>query len=246
MISVSIVSHGHDRHVRSLFADIAGLGRSDLEVLLTLNTKQDRVLQRVRAALPLTILANETPRGYAANHNAAFRAARGEFFCVVNPDVRLPDDPFDRLLEPLQDARIALAAPFVLESDGRPQPTYRPVPTPGRLFMKALGFKDAVPNPPEQDVFPDWVGGMFMLFRREPFAAVRGFDERYYLYYEDVDICCRLWLAGYKICVSRDAVVVHEGQRASRRSLRYLRWHLQSIWKFFRSPVYRRFVSRPR
>src|SRR5688572_723914 len=246
MISVSIVSHGHENHIRRLVADLDAIERPDLEVLLTLNAPEDRALRGLSAPFPLTFLVNDMPRGFSTNHNAAFRAARGDFFCVLNPDLRLSSDPFRRLLQALEEDRVGVAAPHVLEPDGSVQATYRPVPTPGRLFRKALGFTEAVPSETAQRVYPDWIGGMFMLFRRSAFELVGGFDERYFLYYEDVDICCRLWLAGRKVCVAKDAVVVHEGQRASRRNLRYLRWHLQSIWRFFHSPVYRRFVSQPR
>lgn len=51
----------------------------------------------------------------------------------------------------------------------------------------------------EKIIYPDWVGGMFMLFRRETFAQLGGFDQRYFLYYEDVDLCARLNLQGYKM-----------------------------------------------
>lgn len=246
MISVSIVSHGHEAHVRALLADLENIGRDDIEVLLTLNSSQDAALAGVTARAPLRVVANEHPRGYAANHNAAFGCARGNFFCVLNPDLRLRGDPFDRLQRALEEPNVGVAAPHVLDPDGSTQLTYRPVPTPARLLRKALGFAEAPPHDTALRLYPDWVGGMFMLFRRAAFEAVGGFDERYFLYYEDVDICCRLWLAGYKVCVARDAIVVHEGQRESRHSLRYLRWHLQSIWRFFHSPAYRRFVSQPR
>lgn len=246
MISLSIVSHGHENHVRALISDLEGLAREDLEVVLTLNAGMDRELRTLRTSLPLSVVINEAPRGYSTNHNAAFRAAKGEFFCVLNPDLRLRGDPFPALLQVFDDDRVGVAAPHILEPNGQAQPTYRPVPTPVRLLKKALGLREIAHNGGSNRIYPDWVGGMFMMFRRSAFAAMNGFDERYFLYYEDVDICCRLWLAGNKVCVAKDAVAVHEGQWASRRSLRHLRWHAQSIWKFFNSSAYRRFMSQPR
>ena len=77
-------------------------------------------------------------------------------------------------------------------------------------------------------LYPDWVGGMFMLFSREMFSAIRGFDERYFLYYEDVDLCARLTLRGYKVCLTPKSKVIHQAQRTSHRNLRYLRWHLSA------------------
>jgi hypothetical protein len=86
--------------------------------------------------------------------------------------------------------------------------------------------------------FPDWVGGMAMLFPRAVFERLGGFDSRYFMYYEDVDICARTWLLGYHVIQCPMAKVVHDAQRSSHRSFKYLRWHLTSMCRFFLSPVY--------
>ena len=72
-----------------------------------------------------------------------------------------------------------------------------------------------------------------MLFRREVFEKLRGFDERYFLYYEDVDLCARLNLQGYAVALCPAATVVHHAQRSSHQSIKYLRWHLLSMLRFF-------------
>jgi GT2 family glycosyltransferase len=74
---------------------------------------------------------------------------------------------------------------------------------------------------------------MFMLFRSAAFRKVGGFDERYFLYYEDVDLCARLRRAGYDIRVEAAVRVVHDARRDSRRSVRYMAWHLSSILRYF-------------
>jgi GT2 family glycosyltransferase len=127
-----------------------------------------------------------------------------------------------------------VAAPLVHGSDGVLQDSARPLPTPWRILGKAVGLGSARDGPA-----PDFVAGMFMLFRAEAFARLGGFDERYFLYYEDVDICCRARLAGLEVLQERSCSVTHDGVRASHRRLRYLRWHLRSMARFFRSPVYR-------
>jgi GT2 family glycosyltransferase len=79
---------------------------------------------------------------------------------------------------------------------------------------------------------PDWIAGMFMLFRSELFREVGGFDERYFLYYEDVDLCFRLRQHGYEVILVPDARAVHFAQRQSHRNLRYLLWHVRSLVRF--------------
>jgi GT2 family glycosyltransferase len=85
----------------------------------------------------------------------------------------------------------------------------------------------------------DWVAGFFMLFRSGVFERLGGFDERYFLYYEDVELCSRARLAGSKIVWMPGVKVVHDARRHSHRDAKFLYWHLRSIARFFASPVYR-------
>jgi GT2 family glycosyltransferase len=73
---------------------------------------------------------------------------------------------------------------------------------------------------------------MFVMFRREAFDAVRGFDERYFMYFEDADICRRLWSRGLKVLYVPAATVVHDARRRSHRDPQHLRWHLRSALRF--------------
>ena len=72
---------------------------------------------------------------------------------------------------------------------------------------------------------PDWVAGMFMLFRKDVYAELAGFDERYFLYYEDVDLCWRLRKRGLDVRLVPTVSATHDARRQSRRSVRHLRWH---------------------
>ena len=80
---------------------------------------------------------------------------------------------------------------------------------------------------------PEWVAGMFMLFRSQDFARLGGFDEAFFLYYEDVDICVRAWKQGMKIVACPQVSVVHDARRDSHRSARHIRWHLASMVRYF-------------
>ncbi len=71
-----------------------------------------------------------------------------------------------------------------------------------------------------------------MLFRSEVYSELAGFDERYFLYYEDVDLCRRLRRRGYDVRLLPSVSAVHDARRESRRSLRHLRWHLASMLRF--------------
>ena len=84
-------------------------------------------------------------------------------------------------------------------------------------------------------VSPDWVAGMLLMFRAPVYAELSGFDERYFLYYEDVDLCRRLRKRGYEVRLVPSVSAVHDARRESRRSLRHMRWHLASVLRFLLS-----------
>jgi len=204
-----------------------------LEIVVTVNVPEADGFRAASGARPVRIVRNDAVKGFGANHNAAFRASHGEFFCVVNPDLRLRSDPFPRLLQCLRGDTLGVVAPRVESPSGQLEHSARQFPTPLSILAKALGARDAPPPVAQGLSHPDWLAGMFMLFPREAFGRVGGFDESYFLYYEDVDICARLRKLGYQIGYCADATVVHDARRTSHRDARYLRWHLASMARFF-------------
>jgi N-acetylglucosaminyl-diphospho-decaprenol L-rhamnosyltransferase len=228
VITLSVVSHAQAGLAGRLLGDIASLGRADLQVILTVN-----VPEALPAGIGAEVIHNSRARGFGANHNAAFGHARGEYFCVMNPDIRLPRDPFPALLEALAHPAVGVAAPQVVDARGRTEDSVRRFPSTGSLFRKLLGARPGPDYDLDAGPIPvDWVGGMFMLFRREAFERVRGFDERYFLYYEDVDICRRLHGAGFRVIATPRAQAIHEAQRASRRNPRYMAMHARSMLRY--------------
>lgn len=239
-ISISIVSHLQCSLIDKLLTDIERVCKaSSIEVILTLNMHEELPFAERRFSFPIKTIRNQVPQGFAANHNQAFTHASGQFFCVVNPDIRLSDDPFPALLSCLQNSSIGVAAPIVVGESGEMEDSARRFPTPFKILCKAFGgCKESDYVVKDEQVFPDWVGGMFMLFPRDIFKQLDGFDQRFFLYYEDVDLCARLRLIGYTVAVCPAARVVHHAHRSSHRSIRYLKWHLTSMLRFFFSLPY--------
>jgi GT2 family glycosyltransferase len=232
-LCLSIVSHGHARLVADLLGDLARVA-SRFRVVLTLNVPETLAFDPAALAFPLQITRNARPRGFGANHNAAFAACGGaEYFAVLNPDLRLAEDPFPPLLARFADPEVAAVAPLVVAPDGSVEDSARPFPTPWSILRKAAGERMARRSPPAAPFRPDWIAGMFMLFRREAFGQAGGFDERYFLYYEDVDLCARLAKSGLHVEVQPSAKVVHDARRTSHHDLRHMLWHLSSMTRFF-------------
>jgi len=231
-IAFSVVSHGHDRELGELLHDIARIERPGIQVLVTLNTA-DSSVPAGPWPFDLVCIRNEVALGFGANHNRALARSRAPFFCVINPDVRFIDDPFDTLLELFEDPAIGLVAPRLCSRARVVQDSARHFPTVWEVAAKALlGRGSRVMGGPGKVVAPDWIAGAFMLLRREAFEAVGGFDEGFSLYYEDVDLCARLHAAAYGLLLCNEAMAIHDGQRASHRQPSHLRSHLWSFGRY--------------
>lgn len=234
-IHLSVVSHGQAELVHPLLRDLAQhCSAQALQVTLTLNLPEQLPFAAGDFPFPLEVVNNTVPQGFGANHNAAFGKGKGcPYFCVINPDIRLHADVFAPLVAAIEP-NTGIIAPLVRNPAGGVEDSARRLPTPLSILAKAFGHVET----PESGERPEWVAGMFMLFPSMAFQAIGGFDPRYHLYYEDVDICCRLRLADYAIHLLRQAEVTHAARRESRRNPRYLRWHLASMARFFTSRTF--------
>lgn len=231
-VAVSIVSHAHGQMVVNLVQQL--LDCSEVEqLLLTCNVPEALTLPDDPR---LQTIHNASPKGFGANHNAAFARCRSPWFVVLNPDVVLQSNPFPALLLAAKNSNVALVSPRAMDARGTPEDCWRRFPTPLGLMHKFFGLEDGRYEHPAEELSTfavDWVSGLCMLFRYEAYAALGGFDERFFLYYEDVDICTRSWLAGLRVLACPAACLTHNAQRASRRSFRHMRWHFMSMLRYF-------------
>lgn len=246
-IVLSVVSHGQGSYVKQLLADIEKYcDELSIHVLLTLNIAEPQFHNPGEYKFPISVIVNLAPKGFGANHNAAFRHVASDFCCVVNPDIRLVADPFPALLDCAMSSRnIGLVAPQILSPGGEHENSARRFPTPWRIVKKYFGNRRLIEYPHTScTYYPDWIAGMFMLVPSHVYAEMKGFDESYFLYYEDVDLCGRLRLAGYEIACCPQVVVTHMAQRDSHRKIKYRMWHVGSMVRFFSSVVFVRLLWR--
>ncbi len=266
-IAISIVSHQQADIVAKLLDDIQKYCSQDVIVVLTINIPEKNLFQAHDYPFPLMIIRNEKPKGFSENHNAALQTVNADFYCVMNPDIRLTSNPFPSLLSVFENSRVGVVAPLVTNAQGETEDSARFFPTPLRLLKritkkfcnkigrynvktvvnkKSHNLNGLVAGAPRNEakysvdyhisneiIYPDWVAGMFMLFPRNIYLQLKGFDAGYYLYVEDADICYRLKLAGYKVVLSPRVTVIHNAARTSHKRFRYLLWHLKSLLRFF-------------
>lgn len=230
-LSVSVVSHGHGVMVTKLIESLLTFDEVS-HIYCTINVPENVSLPK---SSRVTIIKNSHPKGFGQNHNFASTLSSSEFFCPINPDINFLGNPFPRLLHSVDALKADLLAPLVVGSDGKLEDSIRKFPTIVGLLRRAFRQED---SGYQSDLLaglknPDWLAGMFMLFRSSAYKAIGGFDEKYYMYCEDIDICLRLWNRGYKISIDPEVKVIHDAQRKSRSNLQHFRWHLMSMLRFF-------------
>ena len=214
--SLSVVSHGHLPAIRAQLADLAGcLDSARYEILLTLNLSE--AADGIEQAWPgrMRLIRNDRPRGFGANHNAALSQAVGTYVATVDPDLRLTGrDPFAALEAELEKGSTGIVSPSVLDEHAALTDHAREVPTPLRLWRRyAQGGPVSFDSWLTVTHDVDWLAGLFLAMRRETFQQLHGFDERFHMYCEDVDLCLRSWNSGLAVRVIPGVPVLHAARR---------------------------------
>jgi N-acetylglucosaminyl-diphospho-decaprenol L-rhamnosyltransferase len=235
-LTLSVVSHGHSSSILSLLKDINDYsGSLELVVFLTWNapeleTKDEQALKAV-CKWPITIIKNHQRKGFGQNHNAALQQAGLGIWCVINPDLRFAAHDLEELVSALSLNDVGLAFPRQADPNGVYLDYRRELVTPWSLIKRYIGQQV------EQLAQPDWVSGCFMAFRSEVYQELGGFDESFFLYCEDVDLCLRLQLAGYKM-MEVDFSIIHDTRRGTLKKWAHFKWHVRSLLRLWCSRAF--------
>lgn len=233
-VTVSIVSHNQQDLILPLIEQLQRLCSAQIaKVVVTVNTPERDLISLRTWSLPIEMRINSNPKGFGANHNAAYCNCSTPWFLVLNPDVRLEADVLTPLTAGAQD-HVGLLAPRVREPG-------KVLPEPHRALLTPMEILRRRRMDYQAPTHPSWVAGLFMLFRSEAFELIGGFDDRFFMYGEDFDICARMQLNGWTLQVREDLEVLHEAQRASHRSRKHLYWHIKSLLSVWLSSAFWRY-----
>jgi N-acetylglucosaminyl-diphospho-decaprenol L-rhamnosyltransferase len=218
-VDVVVVAYRSADHLRECVEPLAG--REGIRVIVVDNACPERSPETV-ADLPVSIVSTGRNAGFGAGCNAGARAEAGEAILFLNPDATmLPDDVrrLGRCFE--QDQLCGAAGPLILETTGETQPSMRRRPTLSSAFAEALYLHHLFPRAPwatelvwtgyEEPREVEWLSGAVLCVRRAAFEEVGGFDERFFMYCEDIDLCDRLRRRGYRIRYEPAALARHAG-----------------------------------
>jgi N-acetylglucosaminyl-diphospho-decaprenol L-rhamnosyltransferase len=218
-ISVSIVNTNNRELLLSCLESLHASMTPEIavEIVVLDNASEDGSAEAVRERFPgVRLLAQEFRAGFGANHNTVVRATNGRFVFVLNEDTTSDDWGFSRLVAEM-DAypRTAALGPRLVYPDGRHQGSAWRFPTPlvslvGLPTLGKVGINQSKGKRPRS---VDWVAGAALLLRREALDSVGLFDEGFFIYFEEVDLCLRLRRAGWEVrYLPAVSVVHHESQ----------------------------------
>lgn len=167
--------------------------------------------------------------GFASACNIGASVGRSPYILFLNPDAVLDNGSLDRLIEVLDtDASVGIVAPRFLYPNGRTASYLRRFPTVVSSLAQALFLDRVIPSCSEivtdEAAYdrvgnPDWIPGACLIIRRSLFEQLGGFDERFFMFCEDKDLCRRAWDSGLTVCYVPSATCVHEGSGSSPRGV---------------------------
>jgi N-acetylglucosaminyl-diphospho-decaprenol L-rhamnosyltransferase len=246
-LAVVIVNHdaGNEvvRCVRSVYESA---GEISLQVLVVDNQSRDGSPDAVEAAFPqVRVMRNDANRGFPAAANQGMQASRSDFVFLINPDAEVTAGTLEGFLKVARDhPRAGAIGALTRTPDGTIYPSARLVPS----LLLGLGHTMLAPFWPDnpwsrryrladwdrsRERAIDWVSGSSVLLRRAALDEVGVFDERYFMYVEDMDLCTRLRKAGWEVWFSPQLEVMHIGATATAGQRRMTLEHSKSIYTYF-------------
>jgi len=223
------------------------------EIIVVDNNSQDGTAEMMREHFPIfKFVQAEANRGMGAGNNIGIRHAQGEYILILNPDVVVLEDSIQRLLRFISfNDKVGCVAPQLMYPNRTYQqsryrfPTFF-LPLYIRTSLRKFGqkhlnsyFMNDVPKYEPHQI--DWARGSALMCRRSVLEKIHGFDENFFMYLEDTDLCRRIWQAGYEVWYVPQARIIHYYFRESGGSswpkdlTKKLAWiHIASWIKYFR------------
>ncbi|MBO0459966.1 glycosyltransferase family 2 protein [Enterococcus hulanensis] len=249
-LTVSIVTHNSDKIFLSLDSLIETLSEDQvIQIKIFDNASESAYRERLRKYLDypfVKIEFHEENKGFGFGHNANLLNTTG-YGIIFNPDIILSENHLKEMVIHLANyPKCGLLAPKILNEDGTTQYLIRnhlnvfdyilrfiPFKIVKRLFAKRLAKFECRDLPEGQDSFVRMISGSFMVVDLAKFNEIEGFDERYFMYFEDNDLCRKMEQAGYKAIYSPQFAVVHLYERGAVKNRKLFFIFLQSMKKYF-------------
>jgi GT2 family glycosyltransferase len=256
-VSVIIVSFNTRDLLRDCLNTLAREARVTYEVLVVDSASRDGSAAMIEREFPdVRLFLSDVNLGFAGANNIAFPECRGRYVVLLNSDAFLTSGALRLSVEHMDaNPRAGIGGVRLVGWDGSWQPSARMFPSLLNDFLMLSGLASRFPKSrffgrvdrtwasPDEEAEVDWVPGAYSIIRRTALNQVGYFDSRFFLYYEEVDLCRRFKNAGFKVCYFPDIVIIHLGGESS-KTLRQLKmssvgaqltlWRMRSVLLYYR------------
>ncbi len=224
VVSVVVVNWNTRDLLRACLSSLpSNTGSLRIEAVVVDNGSSDGSPEMVAAEFPQAMLIRNSENvGFVRANNQGLEAATGEYRFMLNSDAEVREGCIERLVEVAENDRgIGAVGPRLLNSDGTDQESFGPFPRvlhrffPSRFERAYCGRVERRMQETGNSIAPvDWLAGAALLCRRDVLERVGPLDERYRMWYDDIDWCRKLQRAGYTRVFVSDAVAMHHGRRS--------------------------------
>lgn len=215
-LSVITVTFNNEESISDYLSSLNKALPQEAEVIIVDNNSSDKTVDNIQSFSKVILIQNNQNLGFAKGCNIGAKKARGEYLFFLNPDTLILDDAVNKLLNYMENhSGIGIVAPKIYHSDRRiVQESVRKLPTlwgaiKEYIFNQKNSFTQYVPKT-TGPASVESVYGAAMLIKRDVFKKLNGFDEKYFLYYEDLDLCKRVDRLGLKIIYYPGAEIQHQ------------------------------------
>jgi hypothetical protein len=196
---------------------LSSAGNDNKEIIVVDNASEDVSSEKLEQELgnKIKLIKNKTNAGFGGGNNKGASVARGDFLLFLNSDTIIKEDIFSDCLEIFKRNKDAgIISPGLKINKDSYQPfAFGSFPTLRRLVARS-GKKEIKKIKKGDILETDWVSGCALMIRKDLFRKIKGWDEGYFLYYEDVDLCKRVKKEGYKVIVNLRVDLLHLGGKS--------------------------------
>jgi len=246
-ISISIVTYNSDRVIKdclnSIFKHIENV---QYEIIIVDNGSTDNTVKNIKSNFKNVRIIQNNNIGFGAAHNKAIKLGRGEYHLVINPDIIFTENTIEKLIDFMEgNSDVGLISPKIVFPDGTIQYLCKRLPclfdlcvrrfTSGfiqDLFKKRIDYFEMRETGYNKIMNVPYLSGSFMLFRRSILEKIGGFDENFFMYFEDADITHRIGEISRALFYPYTSVV-HLWERGSYKNIKLLLVNIVSTVKYF-------------
>lgn len=222
MVSIVILSYNTSELLKKCLESIFLHLKGDFEVIVVDNASKDESVKMVKDTFKkVRLIENPHNSGFAGGCNLGAASAKGEYILFLNSDAEVKNDPFPSLLKTFKDHdNVAIVGGILENYNGSLQRSFGDFYTiPNIMTLLFVGESGELKKySDEKEMEIDWVSGGFMMAETRHFRSVKGFNESYFMYIEDMDLCYRIRHKGFKVMVNPHARIKHLGQGSSNKA----------------------------